>query len=394
MALFSLRFTEVFWVVFLRSRGLSYAAIGLMETVFHVSSLLCEMPTGLIADRWGRKVSLAVGRALCALSALINVSARNPAWIAVAFALNAISYTCHSGAFEALVYDSLPEERRGDFGKIFGDVSSVYLIGTAASGIGASILASRYSLALCYAVSICVDICAAIVSLFLPEDLSARRAMKRSSGVLSALGNDVKDLLTTLRAPVLRGILMLWGVASALSASVHMYGQSLLEESLVPIGLVGIAGTLGNLLAVVPTRYAYKIENRFGQIPPVIMGGMTVPFVVGILAMVPAHLNWGWRALLIAVYLGLTVVVETAYPIMSHAVNARTGSHNRATVLSSSGMLFSVWMMVVFPLIGMAGDRFGLRWGMGLAALISLIALLPLSTSLKRAAGDETQAQG
>ncbi len=55
MALFSLRFTEVFWVVFLRSKGLSYAAIGLLETVFHISSLACEMPTGLIADRWGRR---------------------------------------------------------------------------------------------------------------------------------------------------------------------------------------------------------------------------------------------------------------------------------------------------------------------------------------------------
>lgn len=389
MALFSLRFTEVFWVVFLRSKGFSFAAIGLMETVFHVASLLCEMPTGLIADRWGRKVSLAVGRVLCAVSALITLGAKDLTWIAVAFALNAISYTCHSGAFEALVYDSLPKERQGDFGKIFGELNSVYLVGCSAAGFGASLFASRYPLKWLYVVSISVDLLGAVVSVFLSENLDARRGMKRPTGLRNALQKDIRGLAQALKAPVLRGLLLFWGVASALGTSTHMYGQSLLEESLVPLGLVGIAGTVGNLLAVVPTRYAYKIESRYGQVRPVIMGGMAVPCVVGILATIPAHVNWGWRALLIALYLGLTVVMETAYPLMCQAVNARTESHNRATVLSSSGMLFSIWMMVVFPLIGLAGDYLGLRWGMALAAALTLLALWPISAGLTRAARDE-----
>ncbi len=338
----------------------------------------------------GAQVSLAVGRFLCAISSLIILTAKDLTWIAAAFALNAISYTCHSGAFEALLYDSLPKERRGEFGKVFGDMNSVYLIGTSVAGVGASLLATRYPLRTLYVLSISVDIIATVSSLALSEDLTARREMKRPAGFVGALSKDVKDLILTLRAPALRGLLIFWGVASALGTSVNMYGQSLLEESLVPLGLVGIAGTVGNLLAVVPTRYAHKIGKRFGQIPSVVTGGMTVPFVVGILATVPAHLNWGWRALLIALYLGLTVVMETAYPLMSEAVNARTGSHNRATVLSSSGMLFSIWMMVVFPLIGLAGDHLGLRWGMALAAAMTLLALLPIATALTRAARDET----
>lgn len=389
MALFSLRFTEVFWVVYLRSKGFSFAAIGLMETVFHMSSLLCEMPTGLIADRWGRKVSLAVGRALCAVSALVILRANDLVWIAVAFALNAISYTCHSGAFEALVYDSLPKERQGDFGRIFGELNSVYLVGCSAAGFGASLFAGKYPLKWLYVASICVDALAATVALFLSEDLTVRRQVKRPTDFRNALGNDIKNLGYALRAPVLRGLLLFWGVASALGTSTHMYGQSLLEESLVPLGLVGIAGTVGNLLAVVPTRYAYKIQNRLGQIRPVLMGGMAVPFLVGILAAIPAHVNWGWRALLIALYLGLTVVMETAYPLWSEAVNARAESYNRATVLSSSGMLFSIWMMVVFPLIGFAGDYLGLRWGMALGAILTFLALLPISAGLARSARDE-----
>ncbi|HEY3314784.1 MAG TPA: MFS transporter [Bacillota bacterium] len=53
MVLFSMRFSEAFWVVYLSGRGLSFAMIGLLETVFHVASMLGEIPTGWIADRSG-----------------------------------------------------------------------------------------------------------------------------------------------------------------------------------------------------------------------------------------------------------------------------------------------------------------------------------------------------
>ncbi len=396
MALFSARFTEVFWVVYLRQKGMSFAGIGLMETIFHIVAFSSEMPTGIIADRWGRKTSLAVGRLLAASSAAITLFSGNLSWIAVAFAFNAVSYTCHSGAFEALVHDSLigghcdsldsdgarAHGSDGGFSQVLGNLNAVYLAGASVAGALASVASIRFPIGSLYAVSIGIDLIATAVALGLPEDVTARRITKKATGIWDGFRRDVTDLSASLKKPVLRRLLLLSGVAPALATSVHFYGQPLLQEALVPLWIVGMAGTLGNLFAILPTKYAYLTERRYGQIRPAVWSGMSIPLVVGLLVLIPGQAGWGWRAVLIALYLGLTVANETFYPLQSQAINARTESHNRASVLSSSGMLFSVWMMIIFPLIGFIGDRAGLRWGMAASAGLTIVALASICVGL------------
>ena len=48
------------WVTLLAARGFSLVEIGLAETAFHITSLLCEIPSGILADVFGRKRMLIV----------------------------------------------------------------------------------------------------------------------------------------------------------------------------------------------------------------------------------------------------------------------------------------------------------------------------------------------
>jgi MFS family permease len=385
--LFSLRFTEVLWVVYLRGKGLSFAAIGLLETVFHVASFSSEVPTGIVADRWGRKTSLFAGRALAAVSAALVLYARNWGFLAASFAILAVSYTCHSGAFDALVYDSVPAEDRPGFTRLMGKLNSTYLLGTSIAGAGAAFMA-QFSLDWLYRAAIAVDVLAALVALSLPEDVKTRREARAriladaGAGVASGFLADVRTLYMTLRRRELRNLLLLWGTVSALATSVVFYGQSLLKESLVPLSLVGIAGTAGNLLAILPTRSAFRLEDRFGQNRALVLGSFSVPAVALAASLVPGKAGWLQRATVVGLYLGLIVLHETMYPLFSNAANARTDSANRATVLSSGSMMFSVGMMVMFPLIGFVGDRMGLRWGIAAAAAFAAICLVPIAVGL------------
>ena len=383
MFLFSLRFTEVYWVVYLRGKGFSFAGIGLLETVFHIASFSSEIPTGIIADRFGRRVSLSVGRALAAVSAALTLYARNWSLLAASFAVSAISYTCHSGAFDALVYDSLPEDRRTDFTRLMGKLNSTYLAGTALAGALAALLA-RASLDWLYRAVVAVDIVAAVVALTLPEDSPSR--VPRKDGIPgSADGSfvsDLKALYTSLRQPDLRNLLLLWGIAGALGTSVIFYGQSVLKESLLPLYMVGLAGTAGNLLAILPTSSAHKLQKRFGQKAPVVAGSFALPALVVALGLVPGAAGWLPRAGAVALYVAIPIVQETLYPLFSDAVNARTVSLNRAAVLSSGGMMFSLSMMVTFPLIGYLGDHLGLRLGLVAGALLTAICITPVALAL------------
>ena len=81
--------------------------IGLAEGVFHLVSLCCELPSGMLADLLGRKWTLAASRAMGALSALAMITARTGLGVCLAMGLCALGYNLASGTREAITYDSL-----------------------------------------------------------------------------------------------------------------------------------------------------------------------------------------------------------------------------------------------------------------------------------------------
>ena len=92
------------------------------------------------------------------------------------------------------------------------------------------------------------------------------------------------------------------------------------------------------------------------------------------------------QAAVLILYFALICLQETLYPLFSDAANVRTGSANRAAVLSTGSMVFSVAMMALFPSIGVLGDKLGLRSGLAVASLLGLAALAPLAATLLRLA--------
>ncbi len=384
--LFSLRFHEAFWVVYLRSRGMSFAAVGLTETIFHIASLLGEVPTGWIADRWGRKNSLIIGRVLHVSSAVVLLQATSLAGFGLGFVLSAFGYNCHSGAYDALVYDDLKADgRAADFTRVMGVLNVVYLVGNSMAALAGGFIAQR-ALTLLYVVGIGVDTLA--IALLIPlrermprESRASMQAMAFGSGKGRIdLGRDLRELWATLRNPNLATILLLWAAVSALATSVSFYGQSYMKEMLLPLTIVGATGMAGNLLAAIPSRLAFRLEERFGDRLPLAAGSALIPTAVlglGLAQMAGGTLG---QALVVAALVVVAVLIEGLYPLFSSAANHLVPSERRATVLSSGSMLFSLVMMVVFPVIGLLGDRVGLRWGFtavgGLGTVLAAFLLL------------------
>src|SRR5690606_23270980 len=60
------------WVVYLNEeRYFSFAQINAVEAIFWVAVVLLEVPTGVVADRWGRKAVLSYGALVYAISILV-----------------------------------------------------------------------------------------------------------------------------------------------------------------------------------------------------------------------------------------------------------------------------------------------------------------------------------
>src|SRR5947208_17090299 len=100
------------WVVFLQGKGLSLTQVGLLEGVAWTITAFLEVPTGAIADRWGRKASIAAGASLYGIAMfLILTEALSPAFL-LGYALWYSSTAFVSCADSALLYDSLKADGR------------------------------------------------------------------------------------------------------------------------------------------------------------------------------------------------------------------------------------------------------------------------------------------
>ena len=100
-----------FLTVYLEFVGFSMVAISSMMIAYQVSKFILEVPTGYIADRFGRKVSGLVGIVgmLGYYVALLLV--RSPLLLIGAFALKGFAVACVSGSIEAIYIDSVSQDQ-------------------------------------------------------------------------------------------------------------------------------------------------------------------------------------------------------------------------------------------------------------------------------------------
>ena len=124
--------------------GLTLSQVFFLETWFLVWSVILEIPTGVIADWLGRKVSLFLGALIVTLGALIYSSIPTLPIFLLGEFLFALALAFQSGADHAFIFDYLKaDHRETDANRIVGKIESIGLIAmTIAAPIGSLIGAS------------------------------------------------------------------------------------------------------------------------------------------------------------------------------------------------------------------------------------------------------------
>jgi len=123
------------YTTFLMKNGLNLFQVNLVNTVFFTTLFICEIPTGVFADVFGRKASYVTSAALLSLSMFVYGSSHTFGGFLLAEIIGAIGTTFKTGAFQAWLVDSLKNHGyEGAFNKIFGRASLYNQIG---GGIGA-----------------------------------------------------------------------------------------------------------------------------------------------------------------------------------------------------------------------------------------------------------------
>lgn len=156
--------TSAIWVLYLSYKWMNLVQIGLLEGIFHITGFLSEIPTGALADLFGRRKILIIGRVTSLISAIIMLFSNSFLGFSIGFILSAWGYNLNSGSEEALIYDTLKELKREDnYLEINGKINLIIEI---AQGLAVFIggILSQIDFSVSYITAIIVGVIALTIS--------------------------------------------------------------------------------------------------------------------------------------------------------------------------------------------------------------------------------------
>lgn len=366
-----LRITDAVWVALLAARGFSLWEIGLAESVYHIVSLFCEVPSGMAADLLGRRKTLLSGGVLTVTCNLLMAFAPNLFTICLAMGLNALAMTMFSGTFTALVYDSLKTEGREDeYIQVSANSSQISMLANAIGSL-ASLLKRFLGFAGFYLLSAAFEGVSTAALALMEEPIVTKAQANREKHPLRTLPEQfrqlVRDSLHVLHTCPMAGKL----IASSALISVPSYlTKMFLQQRLVELGwpteLLFLPLLLGGLACVAGTEIGRRVRCRSMRR---LYSACALLCGVGTL-LVGAAPAWGG-------ILGMMLVqgvLEVYLLHESQKLNDAIPSDQRATLISVDSMAYSLLMIPASPLVGAVGDAFG-QAGAGLALLGGAIML-------------------
>ncbi|MTI47530.1 MFS transporter [Sporosalibacterium faouarense] len=351
------------WMMFLAVKGMSLFQLGMLEGIFHVISFLMEVPTGVVADIWGRKVSRLCGRICSIIFVAILLFSNSFIMFAISFVFAALSYNLESGAGTALVYDSLKELNQEEkfmringywevtmqFGRVFGLLLGGYL----------ATIDYKYA----YGTAAILGIIAAFQTLSFTEP-NIDFEFKGEKNVFKVMKSQVTGSINVLRNNKKIGFLIVFSqIIFVFGTTIFYYLQNYLKGNGYTESKIGVLLAISAFIGAIVASQTYKIEKVIKE-----RGILLIMPIISVICI--------WGIALTKYHFVFFVIMMSIdgmiYVAISDYINKLIPSNKRATIISFASMVFSFFMILVFPIVGKVGDLFNLKVAFKLLGTIAL----------------------
>lgn len=333
------------WVAILAARGYNLVEIGIAETVFHMTSLIFEIPSGVLADVFGRNKMLIVSSIMQIIGNIVMILSNNLFTVCLSIAFFALSYNFSSGTGDALAYDSLKLAKMEEqFERYESNQLIIYRLCSGISTLCAGFaLFIGYKIA--YGTSLITGIIQIVILSSLHEMYAAHTQHDKESHTIGKLIVCFKESIIFLKGvKKIIGLMMCNSLVGAFDTLLLFFLQAKLLEKEIPEWGLGLAllfmemgGVIGSKLILKFTNLSYKW-----------VFAITISFVLaGIMA---EHSSW---YLIVAVGGFLSAIGDDALQVRTNAILQNMfPSEQRATLTSVESFTFSIIMIVLSPLAG------------------------------------------
>lgn len=380
------KYYEPFLILFFLNKGLSFFQIGLLVAFREFAVTVMEVPSGALADSFGRRITMALSMAGYIISFMVFSFSKSFSLLFTAMFFFAVGDAFRTGTHKAMIFKWL--ENSGSLSektRVYGYTRSWSKAGTALSSIIAAALvwkSGAYSSVFLFCIPPYVLNLVNLLSY--PKDLEG----EESGGV--SLRGSWEMLKSTLRdAATFKPLRSLIGETMGYEG-VHKvtsdYVQPVIQAMALSLpflavlsgdrGSASLAGGVYFLLAMIGifgARLSHRLVRRAESEHRAASLLWTAALLVYLL-MIPALLKETYL-LVILLFLGLELLQNLWRPLQVGRFDEVSRGSRRATVLSIESQAKSLSAMVYAPILGFLVDRFGL-WTAGAAgAIVAVVAL-------------------
>ncbi len=371
---------------FVRDVGMNPFQLVFAGTVFMIAVVLCEVPTGVVADVYSRRLSVIIGVFVVGAAMLLEGLVPSYGPVLVAQALWGIGLTFNRGALEAWIADEVGDRR--ELGHVFlRGAQAGYLGSLLGIGLGVLLASVRLNLA-----SVTAGVLYLVLGVFLvvamPETgfSPAPRAGRRSWHVA---GDTLREGLRLVRGhailPLIMGIVFFQGMSSETYDrlwEVHFltnfpFPGGAQVEPIVWFGVIGAGGLVLSFITAEVVRRRLDTGTHVGAAR--VLLAVNVGLLLGMVAFGLVD-EFGTA---LATYWFVYLLRHTNNPLFTAWLNQSLEPRVRATVISLAGQVNAVGQIAGGPAFGLLATAAGTRTAMVAAGLVLAPAALLYMRSLR-----------
>ncbi|MTI47459.1 MAG: MFS transporter [Firmicutes bacterium] len=351
-------------VLFLLAKGLSFTQIMLLQSIAAVSVVVFEVPTGAVADKFGRKLSMILGASFWGISLFVYMVGKSFIVFMIAEIVFSIGATLKSGADTALIYDSLKKHKvEGEFQRIEGNARAFSLY---AQAIGSIIAGFIYGIDrnLPMLVSIIFMIITIIVAIRFDEPPIEEKEGNHEAKYLSHIIESGKYIINHEK---IKAILLFSTVFFVFYRAGFWFFQPYMKSVNIPVEAFGIIFFVFNITAAFVSKRSHKIMQ---MTKPRTLTFMAVLIIVSFLILGVTKIWVGVAAIL------LQQAARGLYrPVTRKYLNKHIPSDKRATILSFNSLVTNIAVAIALPFMGVLMDSTNVYISHLILALVMIILI-------------------
>jgi len=363
--------------LFLLDAGLSNTEAFAANAFFTFGQVLFEIPTGVVADTAGRRLSFLLGAATLLVSTLLyllmwEITAPFWGWAGASIFLG-LGFTFFSGAVEAWLVDALHATNySGDLDSVFGKGQTVMGIAMLTGSVAGGFIAQFTNLGVPYIIRAGVLGITLIVGLVAMRDIGFEP--KRGTGPIKEVRKVLRASIDSgLRRPAVRWLML----ASPFTFGVSIYAFYAMQPHLLDLygdeTAFGVAGLAASILAgaqIVGGLLVPAIRRIFSRRTHALI--LAAAFGAVALAFIGITRNF-WFAISLLVIWAITF--SASVPMRQAYLNGIIPSDQRATVISFDALMGSAGAAAIQPALGRVADAWNYGTSYVVGAGVQVLAL-------------------